>query len=152
MMHSLSLYPMDVNITESNQPRYGNIISKIIESKEFNKFIDAAISHAEKAGLSSIDKPYTGRSSIEFKAGDLHTAIGGTHQTYLKGNKDDKGGWDLNVNITDSYDFELKAKQYKNDGTFTAVNNAALFSQGCRVISKYKINVNFNHKRRNARQ
>jgi hypothetical protein len=90
----------------------------------------------------SINKIYTNKKddqlkTIEFNSGDLKFGVHGTYTTAVKGSQNKDGTWDLNVSITDVYDYEYK--NYNGNPAVTGVNNAATYSQNKGVISNFGI-------------
>jgi RHS repeat-associated protein len=145
LQHSLNLRignNLDLHVTQNND-QY-NMISSIKESGDYKSFVQKQIKIAEGKGQNTINELFNntnGRDSIVFNSGDLETSLHGTHSTYITGTKLDSGDWDINVNITDVYDF--KPESYGEDAESKIGNNTAVISQSQGVISNYNININF---------
>jgi RHS repeat-associated protein len=146
MRHSLSWNPQSVNVTETNQRFWGNAVNQVKNSSEFKSALNNYLSVDGKNG--AIDKTYAnsgnGLSSIQFNSGDLEAGIHGTYSTKVTGNQNSDGSWNLNVNISDQYDYRYQGyKGGERNSTLTGANNAARFSQGQNVISDYGVNIKF---------
>ena len=104
---SLSLEPKDLTITAGDK-KYGYVVNEIKKSDEYQEYVDRYIAQADSAGEGSIaqmNDPQQKVKSIQFNKGDLSTAIHGATSTKITGHKNTDGNWDIQVTITDTYDF-----------------------------------------------
>lgn len=140
--YSLQEKPEDMYITE------GKIVDEIINDENFNNKIDEIL---EKYGnKDEFDTEQT--EYLNYKNPDLILALNNTGIN-VKGNKVD-GKWNLNVKITDIYDFtDLKEfSEYVQDNKvknfiLSILNNSAMLSSAYNVINTYNITIEFNIER-----
>jgi RHS repeat-associated protein len=145
LQHSLNLRignNLDLNVHQGNDQN--NIIGAIKQSNDYQDYIQDIVDKAEGSGKNQIDVIFDNVNgpSLTFNSGDLETSLRGTHSTHIIGTKLENGEWDINVNITDVYDFKIE--NYDGDLESMVGNNAAVISQSQGVISNYDININFN--------
>ncbi len=127
----------DLNINSSNDNL--GVIDKIQLTNEYQSKIQSAI---DKYGADTnhFEHEYKDNDSVKFESdGDLNYALHGTKSTKVTGAYVD-GAWQINVVITDIYDYDASA-QYSNDLVGTIANNAAVVSQSAGVISNYNIKI-----------
>ncbi len=139
MQHSLTVGPRDVNINQQNQKSWGNAITQIQNSSDFTNALNGYLSTDGKNG--SINQTYDAlQGSVVFNSGDLKTGVHGTYSTAVQGTQNQDGTWNLNVAITDRYDYTYQNYNGGEGGkTLTGANNAANFSQNQGVISNYGV-------------
>lgn len=154
LQHSLSWNPKDLNISQSNQAEYGNVVDKIKQSNDYNSFMHDRIGEAEAQGLNSFH--FEGglgtaneKGFITFSDNDLAYSI---HQAnvYINGTKQDNGQWNLDVRFSDVYDFAFSTnyvnQNYPNSLKAEIGADLAYLSQNRGVISKYGVNIQLNDK------
>ncbi len=145
MQHALTLGPGPVTINSHNQGSWGNAINQIEGSSDFKNSVNGYLAADGKNG--SIDQTYTSQTdqkTVEFNSGDLKTGVHGTYSTSVKGTQNTNGTWNLNVTITDQYDYTNQSYNgSEGSKALTGINNAANFSQGQGVISNYGVTFNF---------
>ena len=141
--HSLQEHPKDIEITE------GNVIGEIIKDSNFQKAINEFINENQKS-----ERINNCKQVIEFKKGNLGLSL---HNATLRvnGGKKEKDNWELDIVITDLYDFtELKKLQEyivqnadlaENFENFAAAfgNNLAAIGTSCKVVNTYNITIKF---------
>ncbi len=150
LQHSLSWKPDNITINGYNQNSYGKIIDQIQDSDDYKNFVRDRINVAEARGLNEFyfeggqgtDNP---KDYLIFGEGDLKYSL---HRSsiYLTGSKTDDGSWRVGVMLNDTYDYELKFKDYFNDFKATVGANSAFLSQQLGVVSNYDISIIFDDK------
>ena len=141
LAHSLQEKAEDIIITE------GEEIDKIIENEEFKLKINEIIKKYEKQHSFSTGKE---EESITFKDPNLFFAL---HNAYIEltGRKQKDETWDLDITLSDEYDFtdlqEIE-KYVDNDGYFKSfvgamANNCAMIANSCNVVNTYHITIKF---------
>lgn len=146
MKHSLKLNSKDLEITENNQKNYGNVINAIKDSKEFNRVVQSSIESSTQEQLTSGIA-----TSLSFETGDLLTSIGKADISFTA--QKVQGGYNLNVQLDDTYNFEFKgAKEYKGSEGVISANNSAYLSQKAETISPYKVMAKFKTSYKNKKK
>ena len=91
----------------------------------------------------------TKKESLNFEHGDLFAAL---HSAYVDviGNKNINNNWDLDITLSDKYDFtEFKIiREYFEENDImnfaaTTGNNIAILSTSCNVVHTYNITIKF---------
>ena len=80
---------------------------------------------------------------------DLYAALHGCH-TWLSGEKNEDGTWNLEVEMTDTYDFTDLVKFWEKDGFFNKAgwfaNDLAHLSQKSGAITPFEVTIYFTMK------
>lgn len=139
--NSLHKNPDDMIITEQK------IIDKIQNDNNFKECLKNIIDKYRN------EKEFTtgeNKESLAFENGDLFLAL---HNTYIKvaGNKQENGKWNLDITLSDVYDFTdfKEMGEYIEDDDFwmnfigCTANNLAMIGTACNVVNEYNITVNF---------
>jgi len=126
-----------------------NVINAIKQSNDYKNFIQDKMQKAKESGEAYIDYNGgvgTGKDSLVFNSGDLKYSFQKITNISINGKMLDNGTWELNVKLSDTYDYAFTPdpSEYKNDLKATVGANAATVSQTQGVISNYNINVEFN--------
>ena len=135
LSHSVSYNPGSVNITEQNQKNYGNAINTIKSTSQYQDLINKSIENAKNG-------TYQTTGGLEFNNGDLFTGLHGANAQVNVANNN--GQWDIDVTITDRYDF--KKQSYR--GFTDQVNNLAVQSQEHGSITTYDIRIKFKDRKK----
>jgi RHS repeat-associated protein len=136
---SLTLNPSSLTINASNQNQYGNVITAIQQSSYFQNYIMQTVGSNSKNG--SINGVFND-VSFPLSTPDLHTSIGKANIA-IQGNESSQGVWNLNVSVTDVYDYRIDTNY--SSPSLSVLNNSAAISQKTGVISPYNLTVNFNY-------
>ena len=139
-------FNLDLNINKKNDNL--GVINKIQWSGDYQTFIQKRIENANKDGLTSFyfeggEGTANPNIYLTFTEGDLHYSI---HRAsvFINGKKLENGQWELNVQLKDKYNFELKdKKEYRENFDASVAANAGLLSQSTGAISNYNINIQF---------
>lgn len=139
--YSLQEKPNDLIITE------GKIIDAI---KNDNYFKDKLNEIIKKYGNNKNFNTGENNESLAFQKGDLFLAL---HNSYINvlGNREDNGNWNLEITLSDVYDFtELQEiEKYVNDNDLmidilaSTGNNLAMLGASCNVVNQYNITIKF---------
>ncbi len=139
--NSLHRSPKDINITE------GDIITKIQEDDSFKDCINRIIKKYDNKEWFDTGE---NNESVSFEDGDLFFAL---HSTNIRviGNKQENGKWNLDVTLSDVYDFtDFKELEEYIDGNNFAnafigsnANNLAMIGTACKVVNEYNITIEF---------
>jgi hypothetical protein len=144
LAHSTTLNPGPLNITPANQQSYGNVISQIQKSADFNNYVEDKVKRDAKNGI--LDVPAAGsKNSFVFNQGDLKTALHNVNAG-LSGRQSPDGSWNVHVDIQDTYNFEPNSygAGYSNKAIST-LNNAAVLGQSAGVVSPYPVDIKFDY-------
>lgn len=148
LSNSLSLFgkePKDLIIEDEK------IIKKISDSQKFKEKINELIQKYGHENRFTIDErsPKEDRL-IVFDSTDLLYAL---HKAtaFLDAEKDENNVWNIEIRITDRYDFTefIKAEEYADDENSltdilsTTLNNFAVVSSKCGVIKAYNVEIRF---------
>lgn len=149
--HSLEVNPEDVTIKEDEYIHeikenqfFKEKICKIIEKYGNSDNFDTGI---KKEGLefNSIENE---DENIDKSSKDLFGAIHGCSIQVI-GKKNKTSNWDLDIIITDKYDFTKlqKINKYLTDDWFNLAavfgNNLAMFARSCKVVHEYYVTIKF---------
>lgn len=123
----------------------GKIIQDIIDDNYFkNKLNEIIRNYGNNKNFN------TDNESLAFENGDLFFSLHNSCISVL-GNKQDNGKWNIDITLSDTYDFtdlqEIE-KYINNDdfwkGLFGSVgNNLAMISASCNVVNEYEITIKF---------
>lgn len=137
--NSLKRSPKDMEITN------GRIIKKISRDQYFIDKINEIIKENDT------NKNFNIKAGITFDDGDLFLAL---HDATLNviGEKQNSNSWNLQIEITDRYDFtDYKEMNEIIGGNISLLkrlgniaNNIAMISTSCNVIREYNIDIKFN--------
>ena len=146
LMNSLSTYPQDVLIEEGVSNLFDDVIEEIKKNKDFHNGIDKFLQDK----MNSFSKTDVGTINIEPGSSlDLYAALHGCH-TWLSGERNEDGTWNLEVEMTDTYDFTDLVKFWEKDGFFNkagwAANDLAYFSQESGAITPFDVKIHFTMK------
>jgi RHS repeat-associated protein len=145
LARSTTVNPGALYITSGNQGNYGNLISKIEQSRDFTGYVASQI---DKNGANgSLDIPSNDpRYGFPFKSGDTFTALGKVNAG-LSGKQSADGTWNLHVTINNTYNFEANSNYGKSNSSraINTLNNAAFVGQETGIISSYPVNVSFDY-------
>ena len=137
--NSLKKNPKDIQITSER------IIDKIKRDENFINAINQLINQNNKKSY------FNTEIVIRFNEGDLLLALHGA-TLKVSGKKQSKNTWDLQIEITDKYDFTDYKEINEIIGEDKSLlerlgniaNNFAMISTSCNVIREYNINIKFN--------
>lgn len=139
--NSLHKYPEDMTITDQK------IIDKIQRDTAFKECLNNII---KKYGNEEKFNTGENNESLAFENGDLFLAL---HNAYINvvGNKQKDGKWDLDITLSDVYDFTdfKEIGEYIKDDNFwinfigCTANNLAMIGTACNVVNTYKITIKF---------
>ncbi len=142
--HSLQKKPSDIIITE------GKVVEKIKENIYFKNKVNEII---KKYGNKEQFNTGKNNESLAFESGDLFLAL---HNSYINicGNKQNNGNWNLDIELSDIYDFTefQEIEKYINNDDYAKVffasfgNNLAMIGTSCKVVNKFAITIKFNIK------
>ena len=145
LQHSLDWYPKDLNITSSNQAKYGNIIDQIKNSSEYKTAINTGVERATQSGRDYFDlRDIKELQHVIFSDKDLSLSIKKADFDKLSGRLEN-GRWYITAKVSDIYNFELHptSEDYNGEWFTNSANNAAYTSQQLGIITPYGININF---------
>jgi hypothetical protein len=114
------------------------IITQTKNSKELKDKISTGIKNSND-GNSFYD---TGTNLIFESTLDLHASLHGTNYT-ITGDRISDNSWNINVSLSDTYDFELLKKEYADEFLLTVVNNGAYVYQKLGFLVPYKWDVSY---------
>lgn len=135
--HAIQDNPSDVTYTEGSR-----VVTQIKNDSTFQTSGNTAISNATN-GKVHHDEWLNFETTT-----DLHGSLHGVHLV-IDGSMDNNGCVDLNVTVTDRYDFDFTMDYFKKDIIkgiiFATGNNLAWSDQFLGVVQNYDVTITFDH-------